>query len=311
MRLKTTTEFIEQACIVHGDLYNYSQVEYKSSLAEVIIVCKLHGCFEQTPKHHLLGCGCQKCSIIRTGEKRNRTTQSFVEEACRIHGSFYDYSASLYTKRREFVKIICPEHGIFETIAAYHLTGGGCPTCIKIEIAKERIKSTKKFVEESLAIHKGLFSYEEVEYTGARRKVKITCQKHGIFLQEPLNHLHGHGCPTCSHSISIKETEWLDYVGVDARQHSIRLYDQKSFSCDGFDPETNIVYLFHGDFWHGNPKCYDPEMINCRTGTTMKSLFQKTLEMDEKIKKSGFTLITIWENEWDAIKKFIKRKKAI
>ena len=46
---------------IHGDLYDYSKVEYKHHRKEVIIICSKHGEFLQTPRNHLNGHGCQKC----------------------------------------------------------------------------------------------------------------------------------------------------------------------------------------------------------------------------------------------------------
>ncbi len=31
---------------------------------------------------------------------------------------------------------------------------------------------------------------------------------------------------------------------------------------DGYSKETNTVYQFHGCFWHGCSKCFDPNTIN-------------------------------------------------
>ena len=44
-------------------MYDYSKVEYKSARDKIIISCKTHGDFTQTPNDHLNGCGCQKCGL--------------------------------------------------------------------------------------------------------------------------------------------------------------------------------------------------------------------------------------------------------
>jgi hypothetical protein len=54
-----TTEFIENAKLIHGDKYEYFKVDYKNNITKVIITCKVHGDFLQTPKSHLKGHGCQ------------------------------------------------------------------------------------------------------------------------------------------------------------------------------------------------------------------------------------------------------------
>lgn len=57
----TQEEFIEKSKLTHGDKYDYSLVEYKNSLENVSIICKIHGVFSQAPVQHVRGRGCPKC----------------------------------------------------------------------------------------------------------------------------------------------------------------------------------------------------------------------------------------------------------
>jgi len=67
--LSNTQEFIKKALKVHGNLYDYSFVDYKNSRTPVKIKCLKHGIFEQIPNIHLHGCGCPTCLESR-GEKK-------------------------------------------------------------------------------------------------------------------------------------------------------------------------------------------------------------------------------------------------
>lgn len=58
-----TESFILKANSIHGDKYDYSQVNYIRSISKVKILCKFHGVFEQTPNAHLVGQGCPKCNV--------------------------------------------------------------------------------------------------------------------------------------------------------------------------------------------------------------------------------------------------------
>lgn len=58
----TTQTFIKKAQKRHKTLYDYTKVEYRSTLAKVTITCKKHGDFSQLPINHLNGCGCPKCA---------------------------------------------------------------------------------------------------------------------------------------------------------------------------------------------------------------------------------------------------------
>lgn len=55
------SEFIDKAKKVHGGKYSYKYSKYKDSQTKIIIDCKIHGNFLQTPNKHLLGQGCRKC----------------------------------------------------------------------------------------------------------------------------------------------------------------------------------------------------------------------------------------------------------
>jgi hypothetical protein len=54
--------FIERSSFVHNDKYSYKNVIYKNSKDKVEIICPIHGSFYQSPRTHLAGRGCQKCS---------------------------------------------------------------------------------------------------------------------------------------------------------------------------------------------------------------------------------------------------------
>lgn len=54
-------EFVKKAQGVHGDKYDYSQVNYVNSKTKVKIICPIHGEFEQAPEKHWLGRGCPLC----------------------------------------------------------------------------------------------------------------------------------------------------------------------------------------------------------------------------------------------------------
>tara|TARA_B110000879_G_scaffold209302_1_gene296687 strand:+ start:95 stop:1117 length:1023 start_codon:yes stop_codon:yes gene_type:complete len=67
--LKRNHNFIGDAIAVHGDAYDYSEVEYINNITEVKIICPKHGAFRQRPTLHISKRnGCPKC--IYKGEGR-------------------------------------------------------------------------------------------------------------------------------------------------------------------------------------------------------------------------------------------------
>lgn len=61
-------KFIEKACVIHDNKYDYSLVEYDNTMNKVIISCPKHGEFKQAPNSHLSGKGCPKCSVLVSNE---------------------------------------------------------------------------------------------------------------------------------------------------------------------------------------------------------------------------------------------------
>lgn len=57
----SNSTFIENAIVIHGDKYDYSQIDYKHSKKKIKILCRKHGEFFQKPNDHLRGKGCRKC----------------------------------------------------------------------------------------------------------------------------------------------------------------------------------------------------------------------------------------------------------
>jgi hypothetical protein len=57
---------IKQFKEVHGDVYDYSKVVYKSAHTKIIITCKNHGDFLQTPTSHRNGTNCPICVNMGT-----------------------------------------------------------------------------------------------------------------------------------------------------------------------------------------------------------------------------------------------------
>jgi hypothetical protein len=118
-------DFIGKSKSIHGDKFNYSNVEYINYDTKVKIICPIHGEFEQTPSNHLKGRDCELCSFI----KRKTKVLKFIEKAKLVHNDKYDYSLVEYLGFGEKVKMICSNHGNFEQTPQNHLKGQGCPFC--------------------------------------------------------------------------------------------------------------------------------------------------------------------------------------
>jgi len=71
-------EFIARAKKIHNDRYDYSKVVYVGTHIKIIIICPIHGEFEQRPSAHLQGCGCCKCGFINMASFNRLTLEEFI-----------------------------------------------------------------------------------------------------------------------------------------------------------------------------------------------------------------------------------------
>jgi hypothetical protein len=149
---------------------------------------------------------------------RRKTTEQFILESKEIHPDKYDYDKTSYIRRDSDVTITCPTHGDFEQRPGNHLNGQGCPKCGLLKCTLSGTKSSSSFIEEAKSVHTNLYSYDEVEYTGAHEKVTITCPIHGNFEQTPANHLSGSGCKMCTKK-GWGDRDW-DAKGKNSRNFS-------------------------------------------------------------------------------------------
>jgi len=138
INLKTQSDFLKSANIVHNDKYQYS--EYINDRTKIIIFCPFHGEFKQTPNDHLQGHGCRKCGSNIITQKTIKKQSDFIEECNQKHNFFYDNRELKYTNAHNKVKIICPEHGLFLQSANHHRRGSKCPKCIQKSTGENLIR---------------------------------------------------------------------------------------------------------------------------------------------------------------------------
>ena len=256
MRKLTTGEFIEKARAVHGDKYDYSQVEYVGNKKKVIITCPDHGEFEQSPDKHLMGRGCVECAGLRRS-----TTSEFIKKAKIAHGDRYDYSKVTYVNNHTKVKIICHEHGVFEQKPNGHLGGKGCLDC-----SGSKKSTTGEFIQKAKIAHGDRYDYSKVTYVNNRTKVTIECHEHGVFEQLPYDHLIGDGgcrkCCTNRHR-EMYALNTVEFIQKARTVHGDK-YDYSKVEYVKVMQNVTIICPDHGEFEQipnnhmmgaGCPKC--------------------------------------------------------
>ncbi len=219
---------------IHGDRYDYSQVDYINSSTKVKIRCHEHGLFEQTPSSHLIGTGCPDC-----GGRFRYNNEAIIVKFRNLHDNKYDYSLVEYKASHTKVKIICKKHGIFLQTPTKHLSGSGCPDC-----TGKPLYNNNKIITKFQELHGDRYDYSLVNYRNNREKIKIICKIHGVFEQTPGSHLNGNGCPVCAGTTRFTKEKILD------RFKSIHgdSYDYSLMDYSNIHSKVKILCRLHGVF---------------------------------------------------------------
>lgn len=250
----TQSEFIEKATTKHDGRYSYGSVIYKNSKSPVIITCKTHGDFEQSPNMHLQGYGCSEC-----GGTKKLNTNSFIAKASDVHLGKYNYSKVHYVNNSTKVTITCNEHGDFTQTPMKHLQGQGCRIC-----AGNSNHSLNSFIEIAKIVHANKFNYEKSKFVNVKTKIVITCPVHGDFEQIPSEHLSGYGCKKCGNNTKYSTDEFVS----KAREIHGNKYGYQDVIYESSTNKIKIECPFHGLFeqrptnhlnGQGCPKCNLPK----------------------------------------------------
>lgn len=124
----TQEQFIATSKQVHGDIYDYSAVEYVNFRTPVTIICLTHGPWQVRPHLHTSNkTKCPQCAILA----RSNDPSSFFDRCKRVHPTL-DFSAATYHGiKRTVTNVVCERHGPFRKRASDLVAGSGCPICAK------------------------------------------------------------------------------------------------------------------------------------------------------------------------------------
>ena len=258
--------------------------------------------------------GCIKCANITTGESNAYSQEEWVDLAKSKHNDLYLYDKVVYVNSQTEVIIGCKKHGDFQQLPVVHLTGGGCTKCGIERSTESKLLTEKDFndkIEHSKKVHNNKYKYNGIYRDDGYLRIEMICDKHGIFNQRLEHHIKGHGCYKCVVNYSKQQIEWLEYRQIrdgfiqHARNIGEYQIPETFMHADGFRGETNTIYEYQGDFWHGNPKIFRQTDINPRTNTTYGILFERTKNKIKMLLSKGYNVIEVWESEWDRGKKAI------
>lgn len=238
---KTKEEFIKESIEVHGYRYDYSLVNYKNNKTKVSLICEDHGVFNQIPKDHLNGSNCPKCA------KGSYDSSEFIKKITDVHKNRYDYTNTIYKGSKEKISFICKScNNEIEMLPNNHLNGQGCKKC---KLKKSLTYDKDRFIKISKDKHGDKYNYDNINYINSKTKVKILCELHGYFLQEPSSHMRGNGCKECA---SNKYKDLYRKTQEKFIEDSIRVHgNEYSYSMIEYVNSKNNVEIKcrkHGSF---------------------------------------------------------------
>ena len=126
-----------------------------------------------------------------TPKRAKLTTPEFIERAAIKHGSYYEYSKTIYDGYDKELVITCRLHGDFSQIARSHISGSKCPKC------RKHVFNNATFVAKSKSIYGDKYDYLSDSFISSSENVKVICKIHGTFEQKMDNHFRYDGCGEC------------------------------------------------------------------------------------------------------------------
>lgn len=204
-------EFVRKAVKVHGNEYDYDNVDYINNWTNVSIGCHIHGLFPQTPHNHLSGAGCPICKKYKIGKANKYTLNEFIVAANKVHCNKYDYTKTEYIDIYRHITITCPIHGDFIQAPRDHLQGCGCQKCRSSKMEEELITflNSKDITYEYQKRFKWL-GKQSLDFYLPKHNIAIECQG--------LQHFQ----PSSFGSSKYKAEDMLKYVrGLDNKKVKI------------------------------------------------------------------------------------------
>ncbi|MBP5724030.1 MAG: hypothetical protein J6X18_10725 [Bacteroidales bacterium] len=316
--MKTNDErkraFIEKAREVHGDKYDYSEVEYVNNRTPVKIIdknCPENPVFYQSPTNHLNGQGNPYYRSSRISNTKHMKWEELYERLKASHpGENLEYPEQDVKNFHDKIRIIDhdlrpdgTEYGEYIQEVNAHLKGSGHPQKAIDRSAQNQRYATEEFIRRAKLVHQDDdYNYDSVEYVDARTKVDVFCNKigadgkpHGYFKATPDNFLQGKGCPKCGNHVSKGEdeiAEFIEWLGLGVER---RMRINPKYELDIYVPEKRFAVEFDGLRWHcearGKDKWYH---------------YNKSKDCQE----NGVFIIHVFEDEWLFKKEIVKAKIA-
>lgn len=108
-----------------------------------------------------------------------------------------------------------------------------------------RVKNLEQFIIKAKLKHGDRYDYSKSVYTGATKKLTITCRKHGDFLQTPTHHYKQNGCLKCRGEST--RTTLSEFISKATKIHKGK-YNYNLVKYNGSYEKVTITCVKHGNF---------------------------------------------------------------
>ena len=153
-------------------------------------------------------------------------------------------------KKSTMIKRHCEIHGEYDQVMSSALTGIGCQKCHFDRLTDTPKVARNVWFKRFEEVHGDTYDYSKLPAKLlSDKKVTIICKKHGEFLQAPIVHKNGHGCPLCGvNTISVKLSHTADsYIDACKKIHG-DTYSYEKTNYTGVRDVVTITCKKHGDF---------------------------------------------------------------
>lgn len=286
-------KYVETAFLAAG--YIWLSGEYRNNKSLLQLKCPAGHMIKLRWNDFQQGHRCAGCAGLGRVD-----VPEFVETVGKLGYIVVDMSG--FRNNKSPMLLECPQGHSWRTSTSVFCKGHRCPVCAGNTVSeKNRLPRVFPSLVEEWDYEKNEpLTPDEVAF-GSIIKVWWKCSRcsHQWKVSPNSRTSGSHGCPRCSKGrVSKVSQEWLDFleIPIETRETSIRVGTKKLW-VDAYVPETNTVYEFLGDMWHGNPLVFG-EGLNPFNKKPYKQLYETTLQRLADIQQSGYSLTYIWETDW-------------
>lgn len=236
----SAAEWWERSSKKHNNKYTCDLSKYVDQNTLILIVCPIHGEFQQKPVYHLHGRGCPECG--RHSGNSTNTTSKVIARIEKEFPNMYITSKVKYVDQYTGITLGCKHCGNDFTIRTKSLFNGvGCPNCAK----KSTVLTKNQFLIKARDTHGNVYDYTNTVIRYSTDNIIIRCPIHGEFTQRQNTHLEGHGCPECGKVKKLITQE--DFIKRVTELHPELVLDEKMVYKRGNLPVT-VKCKKHGYF---------------------------------------------------------------